>query len=158
MKYQKRLWGRKQICFQDSTGCYLEINFRTTLPKQLKPVKTQKSCSNRWIKGNRKPFARTIHRKKNSSGDSRINYLRRPGPDSKVAQIISPRQGTSGKSALEKRKVSPTCFRIDSAKSRKIYSVVKRSISPKTLPKMMLECKSQNFLKKWKKLTGAKGF
>ena len=52
--------------------------------------------------------------------------MRRPGPDSKVVPIISPRQGTSGKSSLEKRKVSPTCFRIDSAKSRKIYSVVKK--------------------------------
>ena len=60
----KRIWRSRQICFQENTGCYLEINFRTLLSKWLKLVKTQKICSNRWIKGNCSPFNMTFFRKK----------------------------------------------------------------------------------------------
>ena len=132
--------------------------FQNYITKTVKTRQNSEELFKSMNKGKSQAFRQDHPPQKNSSGYSRINYLRRPGPDSKVAQIISRRRGTSGKSALEKRKVSPTCFRIDSAKSRKRYSVVKRSISPETLPKVMLECKSQNFLKKWKKLTGAKSF
>ena len=102
-----RIWRSRQICFQENTGCYLEINFRTLLSKWLKLVKTQKICSNRWIKGNCSPFTMTLFRKKSLMMLERgvelfFFFFRRPDPDNGVASTSCHRQGSSGKNSLQK--------------------------------------------------------
>ena len=68
-------------------------------------------------KGKSQPFRQgppPQKKKKNySSGGCRITFLRRPGPDSRVAPTSFPRQGSSGRSSSEKGTFLQHASRID---------------------------------------------
>ena len=149
----KRLWRRTQIYFQGSTGCYLKINWSTTLRKQLEPVKSPKSCSNRWVMGNCSSFTRALYTK-SSSGGRRISFSGRTGPNSRVAPTSFPRQGSSGKSLSEKLIVFQHASRIGPTREDTFCS--RRFIFSRDTTKSEVGRQIKTFLKNWKKLTGEK--
>ena len=91
--------------------------FENYITETVKTHQMSEELFKSMIKGKSQHCRQVPPLRKTNSGGCRINFLKRPGPDSRVAPTSSPRQGSSGKSSSEITSFLQHASTIDCTKS-----------------------------------------